>query len=182
MEISDSELLDLLQEKRGDPHYAFRILVKKYHQKIYWHIRQIVIDHEDADDVTQNTFIKAWENLPGFRGESSLYTWLYRIATNEALGFLKRKNKRHLFSIDQHEQLLAGQIENDPLFDGDEIQKLLQQAILSLPAKQRLVFQMKYMQEMKYEDISQILNTSVGALKASYHHAVKKIEQYMEKF
>lgn len=182
MEISDGELLALLRENREDPHRAFRLMVKKYHRKIYWHIRQIVIDHEDAGDITQNTFIKAWENLPGFRGESSLYTWLYRIATHEALGFLKRKKKRHLFPLDQHEKLLAGQIEHDPLFDGDEIQKMLQQAILSLPTKQRLVFQMKYMQEMKYEDISQILNTSVGALKASYHHAVKKIEQFMEKY
>ncbi|HDJ34151.1 MAG TPA: RNA polymerase sigma factor [Bacteroidetes bacterium] len=182
METSDSELLALLRESRDNHHRVFQLLVKKYHQKIYWHIRQIVIDHEDANDVTQNAFIKAWENLSGFRGESSLYTWLYRIATNEALGFLKRKNKRHLFSIDHHEQLLAGQIEHDPLFDGDEIQRRLQQAMLSLPTKQRLVFQMKYMQEMKYEDISHILNTSVGALKASYYHAVKKIEQFLEKY
>ncbi len=178
-EYSDQDLMTLFRES-GNSHYAFNLIVRKYQEKLYWHIRSILLLHEDADDVIQNTFIKVWEGLPAFREEASLYTWLYRIATNEALNFLKKKKRRAWLSLTDKEHQLAGTLEGDPYFSGDEIQQKLQQAILKLPEKQRVVFQMKYLQEMKYEEMSEILQTSVGALKASYHHAVKKVEQFIE--
>ncbi len=137
----------------------------------------MVLNHNDSDDVLQNTFIKVWKGLPGFRGESQLFTWLYRIASNEALSFLKKNRPYHSLSLNDAEQELAGHTDDDPLYTGDEISKKLQQAILSLPPKQRLIFNMKYFEEMKYKDISAVLGTSIGALKASYHLAVKKIEK-----
>ncbi len=141
-------------------------------------MRKIVIDHDDTNDVVQNTFIKIWKALPNFRGDSKIYTWLYRIATNESITFLKKKRK-HLFqSIDEVSHGLSSQIDG-PYFDGDEIERKLQKAILTLPTKQRLVFNMKYFDELKYDEISEILGTSVGALKASYHHAKNKIEDYL---
>jgi RNA polymerase sigma factor (sigma-70 family) len=143
---------------------------------LYWHIRKIVIVHDDADDVLQNTLVKVWKSLQGFRSDSGLYTWLYRIATNEALTFLKQKKKRTFAPWTEVEHKMSETLESDPWFNGDEIQLKLQQAILKLPDKQRIVFNMKYFDEVKYEDMSVILDTSVGALKASYHHAVKKIE------
>lgn len=154
--------------------------MRTYNKRLYWHVRKIVICHDDADDVVQNTFIKAWEALPNFRGDSQLYTWLYRIATNEVLSFLKKK-KKHLFqSIDSVSFELESKVDSS-YFTGTEIEKKLQKAILTLPTKQRLVFNMKYFDELKYDEISEILGTSVGALKANYHHAKQKIEKYLTK-
>lgn len=154
--------------------------MRTYNKRLYWHVRKIVICHDDADDVVQNTFIKAWKALPNFRGDSQLYTWLYRIATNEALSFLKKK-KKHLFqSIDSVSFELESKVDSS-YFTGTEIEKKLQKAILTLPTKQRLVFNMKYFDELKYDEISEILGTSVGALKANYHHAKQKIEKYLTK-
>ena len=157
---------------------AFKMLVEKYQERLYWHIRKIVIDHDDADDVLQNTFIKSWRGLADFREDAKLFTWLYRIATNEALTFLKQKKRRQFTPMSDVEHSLAESLESDEFFNGDEIQKKLQHAILKLPEKQRIVFNLKYFEEMKYEDMAVVLKTSVGALKASYHHAVKKIESY----
>ena len=155
---------------------AFAVLLEKYQERLYWHIRKIVIGHDDTDDVLQNTMVKVWRSMGNFRSESGLYTWLYRIATNEALTFLKQKKKRTFAPWVDVEQKISESLESDQWFNGDEIQLKLQQAILKLPEKQRIVFNMKYFDEMKYEQMSGILGTSVGALKASYHHAVKKIE------
>jgi RNA polymerase sigma factor (sigma-70 family) len=159
---------------------AFKELVKKYHVRIYWHIRKMVIDHDDTDDILQNTFIKIWKGLPSFHGESKLFTWLYRIATNESLTFLKQKKQRFFSSIDDINTELSSKLESDPYFDGDKAQLKLQQAILKLPYKQRLVFNMRYFEEIGYDEMSDILGTSAGALKASYHHAVKKIEEFIK--
>jgi len=176
-DYSDKELLELFKEtdKRN---YAFNLIVRKYQQKLYWHIRKIVLKHDDTDDILQNTFIKVWKGLEGFREDSKLYTWLYRIATNESLTFLKQQKTKYLLPIIDYENQLSETLESDKYFNGDEIQLKLQKAILNLPEKQRIVFNLKYFEEMKYEDMSEILGTSVGALKASYHHAVKKIENY----
>ena len=177
-EYTDSELLE--QFRNGaNPNFAFNLLVKKYQQKVYYHIRRMVIDHDDANDVTQNTFIKAWKGLSNFREDAKLFTWLYRIATNEALSFLRKKRTVLMVPIVNVERQLADKLMHDPLIKADQLQMRLQKAILSLPEKQRLVFNMKYYDEMKYEEMSAILGTSVGALKASYHHAVKKIEKYI---
>lgn len=177
--MTDKELVQLFQE--GDnPNYAFNLIVRKYRERLYWHIRKIVISHDDADDVLQNTLVKAWNALADFRGDSQLFTWLYRIATNEALSFLKSKRTKFFLPLVDVENQLKNKLEDDPYFDGNELQKQLQKAILSLPEKQRIVFNMRYFDELKYEEISEILGTSVGALKASYHHAVKKIEEMMD--
>jgi RNA polymerase sigma-70 factor (ECF subfamily) len=160
--------------------FAFKKIIEKYQERLYWHIRKIVITHEDSDDILQNTFIKVWKGLDQFREDSKLYTWLYRIATNESLTFLKQKRKRQYVPFLDVETHLINKMESDEYFNGDQIQKKLQKAILKLPEKQRLVFNMKYFEEMKYEDMSEILDTSVGALKASFHHAVKKIEKYLK--
>lgn len=159
---------------------AFNEIVIALRERLYWHIRKLLISHDDTDDVLQNTFIKIWNGLKDFRGDAQIFTWSYRIATNEALTFLKSRHKRLLFFSGDYTQELYSKLEADEYFNGDEIQKKLQKAVLSLPEKQRIVFNMKYFDEMKYEDMAEILNTSVGALKASYHHAVKKIENYME--
>ena len=174
----DSEIIQGIKTP-GKEELAFNHLVEKYQQRLYWHIRKIVVVHDDTDDVLQNTMIKVWKSLPEFRSDSSLFTWLYRIATNEALTFLKRKQRRILGPSLEMEQQMAEEIESDPYFSGDEVQKKLQQAILKLPEKQRLVFNMKYFDGIKYEEMSEILKTSVGALKASYHHAVRKIESML---
>ncbi len=160
----------------GKEEIAFNQLVLKYQERLYWHVRKIVIGHDDADDVLQNTMIKVWRSLPDFRSDSGLYTWIYRIATNEALTFLKQKKRKAFAPWVDVEQKMIHTLESDPWFNGDEIQLKLQQAILKLPEKQRIVFNMKYFDEVKYEAMSEILGTSVGALKASYHHAVKKIK------
>ena len=159
---------------------AFSVIVKEHSEEIYRHIRRMVLVHEDADDIAQNTFIKAWMNIDTFQGKSRISTWLYRIAINETLTFLN-KNKGTLVSLDTPEGAIAEQLESDTFFNGDKADAMLQEAIARLPEKQRLVFNMKYYDEMKYEEISSILDTSVGALKASYHIAVKKIEDFLSK-
>ncbi len=158
---------------------AFSQLVAAYSRRLYWHIRKIVINHDDTDDILQNTFIKVWNHIDSFREDSSLYTWLYRIATNESVTFLNQQKKRAIFSMEEASEYLIRNLETDPYFNGDEIQLKLQKAIAQLPEKQRLVFNMKYFDNIKYQDMAQILETSEGALKASYHHAVRKIEDYM---
>lgn len=175
-DLNDKELIQRFRVNRNE---AFNGIVVKYQERLYWHIRKIVISHDDADDVLQNTFIKAFQGLDKFREDASLFTWLYRIATNESLTFLKKERSRFFQPISDYQQQLERTLESEPHFDGDELQLKLQKAIIRLPEKQRLVFNMKYFNEMKYEDISAILGTSVGALKASYHHAIKKIEQYL---
>jgi RNA polymerase sigma-70 factor, ECF subfamily len=164
----------LLKEDRDK---GFRLLVGKYSARLYWHIRRLVILHEDADDALQNTFINAWKSLGDFRNESSMYTWLYTIATNEALSLINKRKRNAALSFDDLESHFAGSIEGSTWFDGDAAQVKLQNAILQLPEKQRIVFNLKYYDDMTYEEMSKVLNTSVGALKASYHHAVKKIER-----
>ncbi len=177
-EYTDSELIRLFHEP-GKSNYAFNLIVLRYQERLYWHIRKLLIDHEDTDDVLQDTFIKAWNGLDGFREDASLYTWLYRIATNEALSFLRKRKKRFILPLFDSEHKLEEKLESDVYFDGDTIQKKLQKAILTLPEKQRIVFNMRYFDEMKYDEISKILNTTIGSLKASYHHAVKKIENFL---
>ena len=152
---------------------AFEWIVRQYNQQLYWQIRRMVFSHDDANDILQNSFIKAWLNIEQFRGDSKLSTWLYRISLNETLNFLQRQKEQT--SLDSPEGSIANQLASDPYFDGDETDRQLQEAISQLPDKQRAVFTLKYYKDMKYEDMSQILDTSVGALKASYHHAVKKI-------
>lgn len=177
----EEETLVLQLKRKETQAKAFEMLVNTYKVRLYWHIRRIVLDHDDTDDVLQNTFVKVFRNIDAFKGESKLYSWMYRIATNEALGFLKTRSQ--LQNIDM-EELMATKIVNlraDVHYDGDEIQLKLQEAIALLPEKQKLVFNMKYFQEMKYEEISTILETSVGGLKASYHLATKKIEAYLMK-
>jgi RNA polymerase sigma-70 factor (ECF subfamily) len=176
--MDDKDLLNLFRE--GKKEIAFGLIVKKYGERIYWHIRKMVISHEDADDLTQNTLVKAWHALPDFREESRLYTWLYRISTNEVLTFLKRKRFKNILSLNDVSRQIENTLEADSFFNGDEVQKALYKAILKLPEKQRIVFNMRYFEEMKYEEMSEILGTSVGALKASYHHAHQKIEEAME--
>ncbi len=179
-EDPDKNLLEQFRNKNTQ-NYAFNLLVRQYQKRLYWHIRKIVLDHDDTDDILQNVFIKVWRNLENFKGESQLYTWLYRIATNESINFLNQKKKRSGIPFDEVSSFLANNLENDSYFKGDEIQLILQKAILTLPDKQRIVFNMKYFDNIKYEEMSAILETSVGALKASYHHAVKKIENYLSK-
>ena len=179
MPDSDQKIIaDLKDASKRD--LAFHVLVKTYQERLYWHIRKMVMNHDDADDVLQNTFMKVWRSIDSFREESSLYTWLYRIATNESITFLNSKKKKSLMSLSEENEYLMDNLMSDPYFEGDEIQLKLQQAILRLPEKQRIVFNMKYFDEMKYEDMSQILDTSVGALKASFHHAAKKVEDYIK--
>jgi RNA polymerase sigma factor (sigma-70 family) len=180
-ELSDREILDQFSQPETR-NYAFNLLVRQYQQRLYWHIRKMVIDHDDTDDILQNVFIKAFNGLSNFREDSRIFTWLYRIATNECITFLNNKKKRFFIPMVDVENQLSQNLENDSYFNGDRIQMRLQQAILTLPEKQRLVFNMKYYEDMKYEDMSEILGTSVGALKASYHHAVKKIEEFMKRF
>ena len=178
MSLSDEEILARFRDKEGR-NYAFNLLVRKYEKKLYWVIRRLVIDHDDANDLAQNVWVKVWENLENFKAESQLYTWLYRISANEALTFLSRKKKRMMLKLEDVDKQLSAKVEHDMGMNGDEIQVKLQKAIISLHAKQRLVFQMRYHDEMPYEEMSKVLGTSVGALKASYHHAAKKIENYL---
>ena len=159
---------------------GFKILIKEYQQPLYWHIRKIVFDHEDADDVLQNTYIKVFKNIKNFRGESKLFSWMYRIATNEALTFIKQKSRKLRLSLNEFNEKQVNQLEADIYFEGDAIALKLQLAVANLPEKQRLVFNLKYYEELKYDEISEILETSVGALKASYHHAVKKIKNELD--
>ena len=176
-QIEDEEILKKfsVEKTRNE---AFNLLLNKYQQKIYWHIRRLVVNHDDADDLVQETFIKVWKNLHNFRSDSQLYTWLYRIATNECITFLNRKKLKNNISLDDSPDL-SNTLAEGSYFNGDKAQLKLQQALLTLPEKQRLVFNMKYFDDLKYEEISQILGTSVGALKASFHLAVKKIEHFL---
>lgn len=176
-ELTDQELLFKL-ENEDTRNYAFNLLMRKYQHKVYGLVRKMVIDHDDANDVTQDIFIKVWKNIHSFREQSQLYTWIYRITTNECLNFLRRKKLRYFLPIGDVEAELNRKLDNSPYIDGDELQLKLQRALLKLPTKQRLVFNMKYFEDMKYEDISSITGTSVGSLKANYHHAVKKIEDF----
>jgi RNA polymerase sigma-70 factor (ECF subfamily) len=159
--------------------YGFNMLVRTYQQRVYWHVRKMVIDHDDADDITQEVFIKIHKAIDTFREDSQLFTWIYRIATNECLNFLNKKRRRFFLPIEDIGAQLSAKIDTSDMISGDEIQKKLQKALLQLPDKQRLVFNMKYFEDLSYEDIAAITSTSVGALKASYHHAVKKIEDYL---
>jgi len=174
------KLLDKLKSK-AHKEEAFKILITQYKERLYWHIRNIVKSHDDADDVLQNTFIKIFKNIDTFKGDSKLFSWMYRIATNESLTFINKKAKRLQITNDEARELALNNLASDVYFEGDEIQLKLQKAIATLPEKQQLVFNMKYFQELKYREISEILNTTEGALKASYHIAVKKIETYLTK-
>lgn len=174
---ADSEIIYLLAEE-STRREAFELIIRKYQSRIYWHVRKMVLSHDDADDLLQEIFIKIWQNLHSFRGDSSLFTWLYRIATNETLTFLKKRDKAKTMSFDDSGFNWESYLDNDPLFDGEAIERKLYASMAKLPDKQRQVFQLKYFEEMKYEEMAAILNVSVGALKASYHHAVKKIESF----
>ncbi|MDC7993776.1 RNA polymerase sigma factor [Altibacter sp. HG106] len=177
--LIEQELIDALQsDTRRES--AFRELVRTYSKRLYWHIRSIVLNHEDADDVLQNTFIKVFKNIDGFKGDSQLYTWMYRIATNESLSFIKKRARKHQVSVEEVQQQAIAQLESDVYFEGDAAQLLLQKAIATLPEKQQLIFKMKYFGSQTYEELSEILETSVGGLKSSYHLAVKKIETYIK--
>lgn len=176
---NEKEIIALLQDP-AQQKKAFEGIVTEYSEQLYWQIRRMVLSHEDANDLLQNTFIKAWMNLDYFRAEAKLSTWLYRIALNECLTFLNKQHAMSQLSINEADADMVNRLESDSYFNGDETQLLFQKALLTLPEKQRMVFHLKYFQEMKYEDMSEILGTSIGALKASYHHAVKKIESFLK--
>ena len=176
--MEDKELLLKLRNSETR-NYGFNLLVREYQRRVYGHVRKMVIDHDDADDITQEVFIKIHKHIDSFREDAQLYTWIYRIATNECLTFLQRKKRRFFLPIGDVEGELTAKLDSNSTLTGDEIQLKLQKALLKLPDKQRLVFNMKYFDDMSYEQISEITDTTVGALKASYHHAVKKIEDYL---
>jgi RNA polymerase sigma factor (sigma-70 family) len=176
--LDDKELLIQFREP-ATKERSFTLIIKKYQQKLYWHIRRMVIEHEDANDVLQNMFIKVWNGLENFREDSQLYTWLYRIATNECLTFLEQRKKRSSVSLSDVETGLGNRLKADQHFDANKLEWKLQAAIQQLPEKQRIVFNLRYYDEMPYEKMSEVLETSEGALKASYHHAVKKIEDFI---
>ena len=178
--INETQLLEQLKsEDQKDK--AFRALISLYKERLYWHIRNIVKSHDDTDDVLQNTFIKVYKNIHNFKGDSKLFSWLYRIATNESITFINKNAKRLHITSEEIQQLALNNLASDVYFEGDAIQLKLQKAIATLPKKQQLVFNMKYFEDIKYKDMSHILKTSEGALKASYHIAVKKIEAYLTK-
>ena len=177
-QLSDIELL--LQFKQpASKEKAFTVILKKYQEKLYWHIRRMVVDHDDANDVVQNMFIKAWKGLENFREDSQLYTWLYRIATNESLTFLDKKKRNSNVSLDEYDVALTNSVKADENFDEQKAEWKLQMAIQTLPEKQKAVFNLRYFEEMPYAQMSEVLETSEVALKANYHHAVKKIEDYI---
>ena len=176
---NEQEVLKLLQDE-STQRKGFEMIVAQYSEQLYWQIRRMVLSHDDANDLLQNAFVKAWMNIDYFRAEAKLSTWLYLIALNECITFLNKQRAANTVSIDDPEAVLVQKLESDPYFSGDDAQLLLQKALLALPEKQRMVFNLKYFQEMKYEEMSEIFGTSVGALKASYHHAVKKIEKFLE--
>ena len=175
---NEREVLALLQDEQTQKR-GFEQIVKEYSSQLYWQIRRMVLSHDDANDLLQNTFIKAWTHIEYFRADAKISTWLYRIAMNECLTFLNKQRATATLSLDDPEAGAINRLEGDSYFSGDEIQLALQKALLTLPEKQRMVFNLKYYQEMKYEEMSEMMGTSVGALKASYHHAVKKIEKYL---
>lgn len=171
--MEDDKIIELY--RNGDEREAFNRIVRKYSEQLYWHIRKMVIIHDDADDILQNTLLKAWQGLPTFREDAKLFTWLYRIATNESITFLKKKKITAALSLSDYESRLSASIASDSSFNGDKLQMALHQAIAKLPPKQKAVFTLRYFEEMKYEEMSEIFDTSVGALKASYHAAYKKV-------
>ncbi len=175
----DKDILDIYKQE-GKQEYAFNLLVRKYSERLYWHIRKLTCDHDDANDLLQTTLVKVWQHLPDFREDSKLYTWLYRIATNETLTFLKKKRLGSFLSLSSYDKVLENKLQSDKYFNGDKLQLALQREIIKLPDKQKAVFTLRYFQQMKYEEISEILDTSVGALKASYHHAYHKIKTALE--
>ena len=177
--MTDSEIIGLYSGGRHEE--AFNAIVDAYTERLYWHVRRFLCCHDDTDDLLQDIFIKIWTALPTFRGESKLYTWLYRIATNEVLNHLRKQKLKALISLDTAAAILERKIDDDPYFNGNELQRELHKSIQKLPEKQRVVFSLRYFDEMKYEDISVITGTSVGALKASYHHAYIKIKEDMQK-
>ena len=176
--MEDADILLKFQDP-ASRNLAFNQLVRKYQQKVYWHVRKMVVDHDDADDLTQDVFVKVWKHLGNFRQDAQLFTWIYRIATNECLSFLNSRRRKFLLPLTDVGAELAAQLEADPALAGDEIELKLQKAILTLPDKQRLVFHLRYYDEMPYEQMAEITGTSVGALKASYHHAVRKVEEHV---
>lgn len=178
-DISDNKILELISDDKSF-NEGFELLIKKYQEKLYWHIRTIVHLHQDADDVIQNTFIKVFKSIKGFRRKSKLYTWLYVIAKNESFSYLQKKQKHIASSIDNDESAFENRLKADDYFDGEKAQIVLLKAVESLPNKQREVFRLRYFQDLSYKEISELLDTSVGALKASFHHAVKKIELYLK--
>ena len=178
MTIQDTELLLQFRDPETKER-AFTAIIKKYQEKLYWHIRRMVVEHEDANDVLQNVFIRVWNGLENFREDSQLYTWLYRIATNECLSYLEQQKRKSALPLDETESGLSNKIVADKYFDPNKLEWKLQLAIQQLPEKQRIVFTLRYYDEMPYEEMSRVLDTSEGALKASYHHAVKKIEDYI---
>ncbi|SEW23107.1 RNA polymerase sigma factor [Chitinophaga arvensicola] len=175
----DDKSLLALYRVPGTKEKGFTLIIQKYQERLYWHIRRMVMDHDDANDVLQNVFIKVWKNLENFREDAQLYTWLYKIATNESLTFLEQQKRKTSVSLSEVENGLSNKLRADPQFDPNKLEWKLQRAILSLPDKQRIVFNLRYYDEMPYEEMSKVLDTSEGALKASYHHAVKKIEEYI---
>ncbi|TKK70844.1 sigma-70 family RNA polymerase sigma factor [Ilyomonas limi] len=179
MHLDDQELLQQFRQA-ATKEKAFTAIIKKYQEKLYWHIRRMVVDHDDANDVLQNMFIKVWNALDNFREDSQLYTWLYRIATNESLTFLQQQKRRSAVSLSDVESGLSNKVKADTGFDANKLEWKLQLAIQQLPEKQRAVFNLRYYDEMPYEEMSRVLETSEGALKASYHHAVKKIEEFIK--
>ncbi len=178
MNGDDKELLHQFKQPENKER-AYTAIIKKYQEKLYWHIRRMVVEHEDANDILQNMFIKVWNSLENFREDSQLYTWLYRIATNESLTFLEQLKRRSAVRLSDVEDGLSNKIKADENFDGNKVEWKLQLAMQKLPEKQRIVFNLRYYDEMPYEEMSRILETSEGALKASYHHAAKKIEHYI---
>jgi len=179
MHLDDQELLQQFRQA-ATKEKAFTAIIKKYQEKLYWHVRRMVVDHDDANDVLQNMFIKVWNALDNFREDSQLYTWLYRIATNESLTFLQQQKRRSAVSLSDVESGLSNKVKADTGFDANKLEWKLQLAIQQLPEKQRAVFNLRYYDEMPYEEMSRVLETSEGALKASYHHAVKKIEEFIK--
>ena len=176
--MTDQEILSLLHAE-DSAEKGFRMLMQKYQERLYWHIRRMVLEHEDANDVIQNTFIKVFKSIKRFEGKSKLYTWLYRIATNEALTFLKKKKRKETVTLDDESNRI-NKLQSDPYFDGEEASLLLQKALAQLPEKQRMVFNLRYFDEMSYKEIEEVLETSVGALKASFHHALKKVQVFLK--
>lgn len=177
--VAEKTLVESLQSPL-EKDAAFRELISQYKQRLYWHIRKIVLNHDDTDDVLQNTFIKIFRNIAAFKGDSKLYTWMYRIATNESITFINKKAKRNNITIDAVKERAIENLESDVYFEGDAIQLQLQKAIATLPQKQQLVFSMKYFEDHTFEALSEILDTSVGGLKSSYHIAVKKVTAYIK--
>lgn len=177
--MTDSQIIELY--KSGQKDKAFANIVSSYTERLYWHVRRFTCSHDDSNDLLQDIFIKVWSSLPNFRGESQLYTWIYRIATNEVLNHMRKQRFRAMVSLDSEANFLAKKIDEDAYFNGDELQRELHKAIQRLPEKQRIVFCFRYFDEMKYEEISEITDTSVGALKASYHFAYNKIKEDLQK-